>query len=177
MKTGHVTRMPEEGFFFFFFFFFLFFFFLYGELQVGKRSHAGQEKRYKDTSKPPLRTSTYQQGRGNKLHDRTKWRGLIRKGAGEYEAKWISEAKQKLKLRHHQQSFLPQISQVLSATGSLELSLVSSAILGHTNSSTSRIWLRLAIVSYDRRSITVCIIWCRHSLSFSKFYSMQFCNN
>ena len=27
--------------------------------------------------------------------DRTKWRGLIRRGAGEYEAKRISEAKQK----------------------------------------------------------------------------------
>ena len=35
----------------------------------------------------------------------------------------------KPELRHHQQSFLPQTSLVLSATGSLELRLVSSAIL------------------------------------------------
>ena len=40
-------------------------------------------------------------------------------------------------LRYHQQSFLPQTSLVLSATGSLELRLVSSAILEHTNNNTS----------------------------------------
>ena len=39
------------------------------------RSHGGQQKRYKDTLK--------------------KWRGLIRRGASEYEAKRISEAEQK----------------------------------------------------------------------------------
>ena len=61
--------------------------------------------------------------------DRTKWRGLIRRGAGDYEAKRISEAEQKCAQRKarakasptHQQSFLPQTSLVLSATGSLEL--------------------------------------------------------
>ena len=39
----------------------------------------------------------------------------------------------KPELRHHQQSFLPQTSLVLSATGNLELRMVSSAILEHTN--------------------------------------------
>ena len=58
--TGHVTSMPDES---------LPKKILYGELQ----------KRYKDTSKPPLKTLTCQQ----------------RSGAGEYEAKRISEAKQK----------------------------------------------------------------------------------
>ena len=43
----------------------------------------------------------------------------------------------KPELRHHQQSFLPQISLVLSATGSSELRFVSSAILEHTNNNTS----------------------------------------
>ena len=41
---------------------------------------------------------------------------------------------------------LPHIPLVLSETGSLELRLVSSAILENINSSTSRIWLRLDIV-------------------------------
>ena len=50
----------------------------------------------------------------------------------------------KPELRHHQLSFLPQTSLVLSATGSLELSLVSSAILEHTNNNT--------LHSNDRRS-------------------------
>ena len=46
-------------------------------------------------SKPPLKTSTYQQNHGNIAQDRTKWRGLIRRGAGAYEAKTINEAEQK----------------------------------------------------------------------------------
>ena len=64
-----------------------------------------------------------------------------------YGCKWI-----KPELRHHQQSFLPQTSLVLSATGSLELRLVSSAILEHTNNNTSHSWLGLVIVSNDRRT-------------------------
>ena len=39
-------------------------------------------------SKPPLKTSAYQLSQ----QDRIKWRGLIKRGAGEYEAKRISEA-------------------------------------------------------------------------------------
>ena len=57
--TGHVTRMPDER---------LPKKILYGELQVGKRSHGGQKKRYKEPSKPPLKTSTYQQSHGNRFH-------------------------------------------------------------------------------------------------------------
>ena len=44
--TGHVTRMPDER---------LPKKILYGELQVGKRSHSGQKKRYKDTLKASLK--------------------------------------------------------------------------------------------------------------------------
>ena len=132
--TGHVTRMPDER---------LPKKTLYGELQVGKRSNGGQKKRYKDTLKASLKdfnipTESWEQI----AQDRTKWRGLIKRGAGEYEAKRISEAEQnvhnrKPELGHHQQSFLHQTSLVLSATGSLELRLVSSAILEHTNNNTS----------------------------------------
>ena len=44
--TGHVARMPDER---------LPKKILYGELQVGKRSHGGQKKRYKDTLKASLK--------------------------------------------------------------------------------------------------------------------------
>ena len=47
--TCHLTRMPDERFPKKIF---------YGELQVGKCSHSGQKKRYKDTPKPPLKTPT-----------------------------------------------------------------------------------------------------------------------
>ena len=87
--TGHCTRMPDEH---------LPKKIAYGELQVGKRSHGGQKKRYKDTLEAPtplkdfnIPTETWEQI----AQDRTKWRGLIRRGAGEYEAKGISEAEQK----------------------------------------------------------------------------------
>ena len=132
--TGHVIRMPDG---------LLLKKILYGELQVGKRSHGGQKKRYKDTLKASLKdfnipTETWEQI----AHDRTKWRGLIRRGADEYEAKGISEAKQKRAQRKARAKvspteFLPQTSLVLSATSSLEPRLVSSAILEHTNNNIS----------------------------------------
>ena len=95
-------------------------------------------------SKPPFKdfnipTESWEQI----AQDRAKWRGLVRRGAGEYEAKRAKPNRNvrsgKPELRHHQQSFLPQTSLVLSATGSLELRLVSSAILEHTNNNTARI--------------------------------------
>ena len=69
---------------------------LYGELEMGKRSHGGQKKRYKDILKASLRdfnipTESWEQI----AQERAKWRGFIRRGASEYEAKKISEAKQK----------------------------------------------------------------------------------
>ena len=93
-------------------------------------------------SKPPLKTNIPTESWKQIAQERKKWRGLIKRGAGEYEAKRISEPSRnvqsgKPELRHHQQSFLPQTSLVLSATGSLELRLVSSAILEHTNNNTS----------------------------------------
>ena len=69
---------------------------LHGELQVGKRSHGIQKNRYKDTHKASLKdinvpTESWEQISQNPA----KWRGLIKRGAGEYEAKRISEAEQK----------------------------------------------------------------------------------
>ena len=113
---------------------------LSGELQVGKRSHGGQKKRYKDTLKASLKDFNIPKESWEQIaQDRTKWRGLIRRGADEYEAKRISEAEQKRAQRKARAKASPTElsslfwSLVLSATGSLELRLVSSAILEHTN--------------------------------------------
>ena len=88
--TGRVTRMHER----------LPNKILYGELQEGKRSQAGQKKRYKDTLKASLKdfnipTESWEQA----AQDRTKWRCLINKGASQFEAKRICEAERKRKER------------------------------------------------------------------------------
>ena len=86
-RTGHATRMPDER---------LPKKILYGELQDEKRSHGGQKKRYKDTLKASLKDFNIPtESWGQTAQDRTKWRGLIRRGAGEHEVKRISEAEQK----------------------------------------------------------------------------------
>ena len=69
---------------------------LSGELQIGKRFHGGQKKRYKDTLKASLKDFNIPTVSWKEIaQDRAKWRGLIRRGAGEYEAKRISAAEQK----------------------------------------------------------------------------------
>ena len=66
---------------------------LYGELQVGKHSHGGQKKRYKDTLKACLKDFNIPTKSWEQLaQDQAKWQGLIRRDAGEYEAKRINEA-------------------------------------------------------------------------------------
>ena len=85
--TCHVTRMPDER---------LPTKILFGELQIEKRFHGGQKKRYKDALKASLEDFNIPRESWEQIaQDRTKWRGLIRRGAGEYEAKRISEAEQK----------------------------------------------------------------------------------
>ena len=87
--TGHVTRMPDER---------LPKKILYVELQVhvGKRSHGDQKKWYKDTLKTSFKDFNIPTESWEQIsQDRTKWPGLIKRGAGEYEAKRISNAKQK----------------------------------------------------------------------------------
>ena len=83
--TGHVTRMHEER---------LLKKILYGELEIGKRSHGGQKKGY--TLKASLKDYNIPTESWEKMaQDRAQWRGLIRRGTSEYEAKRISDAEQK----------------------------------------------------------------------------------
>ena len=104
---------------------------------MGKLSYGGQTKRYKDTVNASLKDFNIPTESWEYIvQDRAKMRGFMRRGTGEYEGKGISG---KPELMHNQQSFLPQISLVLFATGSFELRVVSSAILEHTNSSTPSI--------------------------------------
>ena len=57
----------------------------YGELQEGKRSQAGQKKRYKDTLKAALNDFDIPVGAWEQTaQDRSKWRGFINKGAALY---------------------------------------------------------------------------------------------
>lgn len=65
-------------------------------IRNGQTSHGGQKKRYKDTIKPSLKDFSIPTESWEQIaQDRAKWRGLIRKGASEYEAKRIREAEQK----------------------------------------------------------------------------------
>ena len=127
---GHVTRMPDE---------LLPKKILYGELQVRKRSHGDQTKRYKDTLKASFKDFNRPKESWEQIaqdQDRAKWRGLIRNGDGEYEAKRISEAEQKRAQRKPRAKASPTglSSSDLSCSiynRSLELRLVTSAILEH----------------------------------------------
>ena len=58
----------------------------YGELKEGKRSQAGQKKRYKDTLKASMKDSDIPMGSWEQTaHERSNWRCLINKGAGLYD--------------------------------------------------------------------------------------------
>ena len=112
---------------------------LYGELQVRKRSHGDQKKRYKDTLKASFKDFNRPKVSWEQIaqdQDRAKWRGLIRNGDhhSEYEAKRISEAEQKRAQRKPRAKASPTelSSSDLSCSvynRSLELRLVTSAVL------------------------------------------------
>ena len=102
--TGHVTRMPDER---------LPKKVFYGELQVGKHSQGGQQKRYKDTLKVSLKDFNIPPESCEKVaQDRARWRCLIRKGADDYEAKRLNEAE-----RTHTRKTRAKGSSELSSSG------------------------------------------------------------
>ena len=69
---------------------------LYGELQEGKRSQGGQNKRYKDILKASLKDFDIPTGSWEQTaQERSKWRGLINKGEALYEKKRICERKRR----------------------------------------------------------------------------------
>ena len=72
----------------------------YGELQEGKRSQGGQKDRYKATLKASLNDFDIPIGSWEQTaQERSKWRGLINKGAVLYEKKRICEVERKRRER------------------------------------------------------------------------------
>ena len=106
--TGHVIRMPDER---------LPKKVFYGELQEGKRSQGGQKKRYKDTLKASLKDfdipiESWEQT----AQERSKWRGLINKGAALHEKKRICEAERKRRERKANTNGPPADSMTLTCS-------------------------------------------------------------
>ena len=89
--AGHVLRMSDER---------LPKRLLYGELKVGKRSHGGQRKRYKDTLKASLKCCSINHDTWEEMaQDRTAWRTAVSTGVSGYEAKRVEEQEQKRQRR------------------------------------------------------------------------------
>ena len=106
--TGHVIRMPDAR---------LPKKVFYGELQEGKRSQGGQKKRYKDTLKASLKDFEIPMGSWEQTaQERSKWRGLINKGAALYEKKRICEAERKRRERKAKTNVPPSDSMTLTCS-------------------------------------------------------------
>ena len=106
--TGHVIRMPDER---------LPKKVFYGELQEGKRSQGGQKKRYKDTLKASLKDFDIPIGSWEQTaQERSKWRGLINKGAALHEKKRICEAERKRRERKANTNGPPADSMTLTCS-------------------------------------------------------------
>ena len=106
--TGHVIRMPDAR---------LPKKVFYGELQEGKRSQSGQKKRYKDTLKASLKDFEIPMGSWEQTaQERSKWRGLINKGAALYEKKRICEAERKRRERKAKTNVPPSDSMTLTCS-------------------------------------------------------------
>ena len=89
----------------------------YGELQEGKRSQGGQKKRYKDTLKASLKDFDIPIGSWEQTaQERSKWRGLINKGAALHEKKRICEAERKRRERKANTNGPPADSMTLTCS-------------------------------------------------------------
>ena len=89
----------------------------YGELQEGKRSQGGQKKRYKDTLKASLKNFDIPIGSWEQsAEERSKWRGLINKGAALYEKMIICEAERKRRERKANTNGPPADSMTLTCS-------------------------------------------------------------
>ena len=88
------------------------------ELQEGKRSQGGQKKRYKDTLKASLKDFDIPIGTWEQTaQERSKWRGLINKGAALYEKKKrICEAERKRRKRKANTNGPPADSMTLTCS-------------------------------------------------------------
>ena len=119
--TGQVTRMHEER---------LPKKILSGKLQMGKRSHGGQRKRYKDTLKASLKdfnipTVSWQQiAQTEQSGEASSEEVLVNTRQKESAKPSRNVHSAKPEIMHHQQSCLALTSVVPSATDSLELDLV-----------------------------------------------------
>ena len=110
--TDHVIRMPNER---------LPKKVFYGGLQEGKRrgkrSQGGQKKRCKDTPKASLKDFDIPVGSWEQTaQERSKWRGLINKGAALYEKKRICEAERKRRERKAKSNVPPAESMTLTCS-------------------------------------------------------------
>ena len=97
---------------------------------MGKRSHGGQKKRYKDTLKASLKdfnipTESWEQiAQTEQSGEASSEEVLVNMRQNESAKPSRNVHSAKPELRHHQESCLALTSVVLSATDSLELELV-----------------------------------------------------
>ena len=117
--AGHVTSLPEER---------LPKKILFEELEMGKHSHGGQKKRYKDTLKASLKdfnipTEPWELIAQDRAVERPHQVLMnMRQKESAKPSRNVHSAKPEL--RHHYRSWLALTSIVPSATDSLELELV-----------------------------------------------------
>ena len=103
---------------------------LYGELEMGKRSHGGQKKRYKNNLKASLKgfnipTKLWEQvAQDQQSGKASSEEVLVNMRQKESAKQTLNVHSAKPELRHHQQSCLALTSVVPSATDSIYLELV-----------------------------------------------------
>ena len=106
----------------------------YGELQEGKRPQGGQKKRYKDTLKASLKLfdipiESWEQT----AQERSKWRGLINKGAALNEEKRICEAERKRRERKAKNNGSPVDSMTLTCSTCNRQFRARIGLVSHSN--------------------------------------------